>query len=113
MRSPFDYAVPGSLSTVPRKPSQSSGTQQVVNKTELPGWVSDAGQKNLDQAYQVSQNLLGPFTGQRVAGMTPQQSAAIAGLGMLPGMSLPAFNLAEDTAAGVSGFQPGGITPSF
>src|SRR5215471_8675042 len=99
---------------VPQKPSGSSGgTQQVVNKTELPQWVSDAGQKNLNQAYQVSQNLMPPYTGQRVADLTAGQMADIYGLQQLPGMTQPAFNLAQGIAADVGGYTPTGVTPSF
>ena len=52
------------------KGSGGGGTQTVVNKNELPQWVQEAGQKNLAAAYDVSANMMGPYTGPRVADMT-------------------------------------------
>ena len=95
------------------KPSSGGGTQQTVNKTELPEWVSQAGQRNLNQSYDVSQNLMGPYTGQRVADLVPGQMAAIAGMNRLPGSTTAAFNLAQDQAANVGNFQAGQVTPTM
>jgi len=95
------------------KPSSGGGTQQTINKTELPEWVSQAGQKNLNQAYDVSQNMMGPYTGQRVADLAPGQLAAIGGMNQLPGSTIPAFNLGQDQAAGVGNFRAGQVTPTM
>lgn len=82
------------------------GTQTVVNKTELPQWVQDAGQKNLAQAYNISANLAGPYTGPRVAGMTAGQQADIAALQNNVGSTNPAFAYAQNTAAGLTNYNP-------
>lgn len=91
------------------KSSNSGGTQTVVNKTELPQWVQDAAQKNLNAAYQVAGNLMGPYTGPRVAGMTPNQLSNINAIQGNVGSTNPAFALAQGTAADMTGFQPGQV----
>jgi Chaperone of endosialidase len=88
------------------KDSGGGGTQTVVNKTELPQWVQDAGQKNLAQAYNVSANLAGPYTGPRVAGMTAGQQADIAALQNNVGSTNPAFAYAQNAAAGLTNYNP-------
>lgn len=87
----------------------SGGSQTVVNKTELPQWVQDAGQKNLAAAYDVSANMLGPYTGPRVAGMTNGQQADIAGLQNNVGSTNPAFGYAQNQAAGLTNYTPGQV----
>jgi hypothetical protein len=82
------------------------GTQTVVNKTELPQWVQDAGQKNLAAAYDVSANLMGPYQGPRVADMTNGAMANIASLQNNVGSTNPAFASAQNTAAGISNYNP-------
>ena len=82
------------------------GSQTVVNKTELPQWVQDAGQKNLAAAYQVSQNLMGPYSGPRVADMTAGQQADIAALQNNVGSTNPAFAYAQNAAAGLTNYNP-------
>lgn len=82
------------------------GSQTVVNKTELPQWVQDAGQKNLAAAYNVSDNLMGPYTGPRVADMTQGAQADIAALQNNVGSTNPAFALAQNTAAGIGNYSP-------
>lgn len=91
------------------KGSGGGGTQTVVNKTELPQWVQDAGQKNLAAAYDVSNNLMGPYTGPRVADMTQGAQADIAGLQNNVGSTNPAFASAQNTAAGLSNYNPGQV----
>lgn len=89
----------------------SGGTQtQTSNSTvSLPPWVDAQAQANLAQASAVSQNLMGPYTGQRVAGQTSGQQADIAALQNNVGSTNPAFAVAQDTAAGLTGFQPGQV----
>lgn len=88
------------------------GTQTVVNKTELPEWVNTAAQNNLNAAYDVSQNMLGPYTGPRVADMTNGALADIALAQNNIGSTNPAFTSAQNTAAGISNYQPGQINPA-
>jgi hypothetical protein len=87
------------------------GTQTVTSKTELPDWINSAAQRNLGAAYNVSQNLLGPWTGPRVAGMTPGATADVAALQQQAGSANPAFNLAQGTTADLQGFSPLSVNP--
>jgi len=82
------------------------GTQTVINKTDVPQFISDAAQKNLNTAYDVSKNMIGPYTGQRVAGMTPNQMADINAIQGRVGATDPAFGFATRTAANVANFAP-------
>jgi hypothetical protein len=93
------------------KPS-GGGTQTVINKTELPEWVNTAAQNNLNAAYDVSQNMLGPYTGPRVAGMTNGALADIALAQNNIGSTNPAFAAAQSTAADISNYQPGQVNPA-
>jgi hypothetical protein len=89
--------------------SSGGGTQTVVNKTDLPQWVTDAAQKNLNASYDVSSNLMGPYQGQRVAGMTGGQLQDINNVQQNVGSTQPAFGYAQNTAAGLTNYQPGQI----
>lgn len=82
------------------------GTQTVVNKTELPQWVQEAGQRNLAAAYDVSRSMPGPYEGQRVAAMTPGQVSTIGTMANNYAMSQPAFAYAQQMAAQAGGYQP-------
>jgi len=81
-------------------------SQTVVNKTELPQWVQEAGQRNLAAAYDVSANMLGPYTGQRVAGITPATESVVGNITQNAAMSQPAFAYAQQLAARAGGYQP-------
>jgi hypothetical protein len=80
--------------------------QTVTNKTELPEWVQQAGQRNLAAAYDVSANMLGPYTGQRVAGVTPATENIVGNITQNAAMSQPAFAYAQQLAAQAGGYQP-------
>lgn len=91
-------------------PSGGGGSQTTVNKTELPEWVQAAGQKNLAAAYDVSANLLGPYEGQRVAGLTPGAESVISDISRNYGMAQPAFAQAQAMAAQAGQYQPQQVT---
>lgn len=93
--------------------SKGPSTQTVTSQTQLPSWLDSAAQHNLNEAYGVSQGLLGPYTGPRVAGMTPGAQADIATLQGGVGSTNPAFSFAQGTAAGLTGYQPGQVTPGL
>jgi hypothetical protein len=80
--------------------------QTVTNKTELPQWVQEAGQKNLAAAYDVSANMIGPYEGQRVAGITPATENIVGNITQNAAMSQPAFAYAQQLAAQAGGYQP-------
>ena len=80
--------------------------QTVTNKTELPEWVQQAGQKNLAASYDVSANMLGPYEGQRVASLTPGAEQVVGNITQNAAMSQPAFAYAQQLAAQAGGYQP-------
>ena len=86
--------------------SGGGGTQTVVNKTEIPQWVQEAGQRNLAAAYDVSRTLQGPYEGQRVASMTPGQISTIGAIANNYAMAQPAYAYAQQMAAQAGGYQP-------
>lgn len=86
------------------------GSQTVVNKTEIPEWVQAAGQQNLAAAYDISQNMLGPYQGQTVAAMTPGQLEAIGAISQNAAMAQPAFAYAQQMAANYGNYQPQQVT---
>jgi hypothetical protein len=86
--------------------SDGGGTQTTVQKNEIPQWVQDAGQKNLAAAYQVADNMMGPYSGPRVADMTQGQMANIGLLQNNVGATNPAFGLAQNAAAGLTNYNP-------
>jgi len=86
-------------------------SQTVTNKTELPEWVQQAGQRNLAAAYDVSANMLGPYEGQRVASMTPGTENIVGNITQNAAMSQPAFAYAQQLAAQAGGYQPQQVQP--
>ena len=83
-----------------------SGTTTQINKTEYPEWVQEAGRKNLSAAYDISNTMLGPYEGQRVANMAPGQLSAIGSLSTNYAMAQPAFAQAQMMAAQAGNYQP-------
>lgn len=90
--------------------SGGGGTQTVTNKTEIPEWVSEAGQRNLAAAYDVSANMMGPYTGQRVATMGPGQMDLINNISSNYAMAQPAFAYAQGMAANPGQVQAGQLS---
>jgi len=86
--------------------SGGGGTQTVVNKTEIPQWAQEAGQRNLAVAYDVSNSLQGPYEGQRVASMTPGQISTIGAIANNYALAQPAYAYAQQMAAQAGGYQP-------
>lgn len=86
--------------------SNGNGTSTTVSKTELPAWVDSAAQSNLAQANATADNLMGPYTGPRVAGLSDGGNADIASLQNNAGSSNPAFSYAQQGAADVMGYNP-------
>lgn len=86
--------------------SGDSGQQTTTQKNQLPQWVQEAGQKNLAASYQVADNMMGPYEGPRVADMTQGQQANIGLLQNNIGATNPAFALAQNTAGGLTNYNP-------
>ena len=87
------------------------GTQTTVSANNLPQWVTNAGMTNLNQSYNVAQNMLGPYTGDRVAGMTPGANGLIAALMGTVGSSAPAYGVAQSALSGLTNFGMPQVNP--
>jgi hypothetical protein len=74
--------------------------QQSSSTVSLPSWVDQAAQENLRMANDISGRLPGPYTGQRVADMTPGQLSAIDAINQNVGSTTGQFNAASGIAAG-------------
>lgn len=86
--------------------SGGGGTQTVVNKTEIPEWVQEAGRRNLAAAYDVSRNMMGPYEGQRVADLSQGQLNTIGAIANNYAMGQPAYAYAQQMAASAGGYRP-------
>jgi hypothetical protein len=86
--------------------SSAPKAQTVTQRTELPPWLEAVTQQNLAIADQISNRPYQPYTGNLIAGFSPEQEAAFqfaqAGLGA----SQPAFTQALQAASGVSQYDP-------
>ena len=85
--------------------SQPQTTTQTT-KVELPDWVNNAAQSNYAQAQQASQNLAGPYQGQRVADMTSGQLANINALQNNVGSTQPVYNAALGITGNAANYAP-------
>lgn len=90
-----------------------NGTSTVTNQVQLPQWVSQAGQNNYNQAQNVAQNMMAPYTGQRVAELQAPELATIGALQDNVGSTNAAFASAQNTAANVANYQPGQVNAGF
>ena len=82
--------------------------QQTSSTVSLPGWVDQAAQENLRMANDISGRLPGPYTGQRVADMTPGQLSAIGAINQNVGSTSSQFNNAANMAGqSLQGAMPG------
>ncbi len=94
----------------------SSGGSQTSSTQSIPGWLQTAGQQYLQQAGNVASTPYTPYTGQRVAGLTPLQRSSIQGFGDLAG-GTPSLNAADDmltsTLRGQNGNPYAGDNPYF
>lgn len=84
--------------------SEQSGQQVVTNN--LPDYIVEAGQENLNIADQLGNQPYTPYGLPRIADFAPDQQAAMAMTRGVVGMGQPNFAGAVNTAEGVSGYQP-------
>ena len=89
----------------------SGGTSQTSQTTSLPDWVNNASMGNYQQAQKVSQNLMGPYGGQRVADMPSGMSNLIQQLYGNVGSTNPAFSQAMAGTNALMGYNPQQVTP--
>ena len=92
--------------------SKGGGDTQ-TSQVKLPAWIDAAAKKNLAAAYNVSGNMMGPYSGQRVAGMTDAQMGNISGLQQNVGSTNPAFAYAQGISGGVANYQPSQINAGY
>ena len=98
----------GGLSSTNQNTSQQ---QNQYSTTTLPQWLELTIPANYQQAVNTAQNLAGPYTGPRVAGMSDAQTANVAALQQAVGGANPAYGYAQDLAAsvGTGAYQPGQV----
>ncbi len=96
--------------------SQSGGNQQDVTTTqEMPPWLSDAYQWNINRGQALADRPYTPYEGQRFAGFNPMQQNAFASSDLFGQMGLGALGqgynaLTDLTGAGMMGNAYGGLT---
>jgi hypothetical protein len=89
----------------------SGGTQTQTQQNLLPGWITDQSMQNYGDLTQASYNMPGPYTGQRVADLTPQQLQLIQQLYGNVGATNAGFQNALAGTNALMGFQGQTVTP--
>jgi len=85
---------------------KSSQPQTVTNRTELPAWLNQAAQENLQLANEIGSRPYTPYTGNLVAGFTPAQLQAQDMVRAMAGSTQGAFNQAQSGATGAMEYTP-------
>ena len=83
--------------------------QQSSSTVSLPAWVDQAAQENLRMANDVAGRMPGPYSGPRVADMTPGQLNAINTINQNVGSTAGQFNAASN----IAGSAFGSAIPAF
>jgi len=86
--------------------------QTVTQRTELPPWLEDVTRENLARADAISNRPYQPYTGQLIAGFSPEQEAAFQYAQAGVGATQPMYNQAFQTASDVSQYNPMGVQAS-
>lgn len=89
------------------------GTSTQSTQTMIPGGIMGRDEDNWDLAVETANQLKGPYTGQRVAGMTPEQQDLIAQLYRNVGSTNPAFAQAGAATNALMGFNPSMVSPQM
>ena len=79
--------------------TDTSGSSQ----TQLPDWLTGAAQQAVGMATNLSQTPYTPYTGEMVAGQTPDQTQAYQQIRDLQGSANPAFNASAQAYNGLLG----------
>jgi len=87
------------------------GTQTQTQQTQIPFGIQQRDSDNWDLAVQAANQLMGPYGGQRVASMTPEQRNLIAQLYGNVGSTNPAYAQAQGATSGLLGFNPSTVDP--
>jgi Chaperone of endosialidase len=89
------------------------GTQTQMTQQQLPMGIQQRESDNYDLAMQTANQLMGPYGGQRVADMTPEQRNLIAQLYGNVGSTNAAFGQAGAATNALMGFNPSMVTPQM
>lgn len=81
------------------------GTLTQVTKSEIPSWLQQPMQENIQLAGQLAARPYEAYQGQTVAGFSPMQQAAQQYATQGVGYSLPAYAQAQQVAAQETGYQ--------
>ena len=87
------------------------GLQTQQTNAQLPGWVNEAAMQNYGAMTRASYDMPGPYTGQRVADLTPETRNLINQLYGNVGSTGPAYENASATTNALMGFNAPTITP--
>jgi len=89
----------------------SGGTQTATQQSQLPGWINDQTMLNYGNLTQALWDMPGPYTGNRVADLTPEQRNLIQQLYGNVGSTNAGFDQASGLTNALAGFTGSTITP--
>jgi len=82
--------------------SKAPAAQTVTQKTELPAWLEDITKENLAIADRISQRPYEAYSGNLVAGFSPEQEQAFRMTQRQAGSTMPLYQTAAETATGLT-----------
>src|SRR5262245_59853168 len=89
------------------------GVQTQTTQTKLPDWVENAAMENWGRATDLYYTMKGPYEGQRVAGLTPEQQNIIQQLYGNIGATNQGYNQARDATSAAMGYTPSFLRPGM
>src|SRR5215475_12327440 len=89
----------------------SGGTQTQTQQQQLPRWITDQSQVNYGNLTNALNTMAGPYTGQRVANLSPETQNLIAQLYGNVGSTNAGFNTALQGTNALMGYQGQTVTP--
>jgi len=89
----------------------SGGTQTQTQQNMLPGWITDQSMQNYGDLTKASYEMPGPYTGQRVANLTPETLDLVRQLYGNVGSTNPYYQTALQGTNALMGYGARTITP--
>jgi hypothetical protein len=86
--------------------SKQPATTTTIQKTELPAWLEDVTKENLRIADDISKRPYEAYSGERIAGFTPEQEEAFDYMKKGVGMTTPLFDRAAGVTSDVAAYSP-------
>jgi hypothetical protein len=80
--------------------------QTITNKTELPKWLEEVTKSNLAKAQGIADRPYEAYTGDLIAGFSPEQLQAFDIIQKGVGQAAPNFEAAQKAAAGSAAYKP-------